>query len=65
MVSIHVWVLGIYFVAGVKQPSHYKTEVFPKIDQPNTWVDSHMLIRIFGLYSQFLPLYDIKIRPWR
>ena len=24
-----------------------------------------MIIGIFGLYSQFLPLYELHIRPWR
>ena len=46
------------------QPAHSKNEVFSKIEQRNTWEDLRMIIGIFGLYSQFLPLYDLDIIPW-
>ena len=50
---------------GGTQPSHSKNEAFSKLERQNTWGDLRMLIGIFELYSQFLPLYDMDIRPWR
>ena len=47
------------------QPAQSKNEAFAEIERPNTWGDLRMLIVIFGLYSQFLPLYNLDIRPWR
>ena len=46
------------------QPAHSKNEAISKIEQRNTWEDLRMIIGIFGLYSQFLPLYDLDIIPW-
>ena len=50
--------------AGGTQPTQSKNQIFSKLDQPNPWGDLRMLIGIFGFYSQFLPLYDLDIRPW-
>ena len=41
---------GMDMTAGVTQPSHPKNEYFAKLERPNTLVDLHMLIGIFGLY---------------
>ena len=51
--------------AGGTQSKQSQNEAFAKIDQPNTWGEFRMLIGIFGLYSQFLPLYELDIRPCR
>ena len=47
------------------QPAQSKNEAFAKIERPNTWGDLLMLIGLFGFYSQFFPLHDLEIRPWR
>ena len=52
-------------VEGETQPVQSKSEDFSKLEQPNTWGDLRMLIGIFGLYSQFLNLYEMDIIPWR
>ena len=52
-------------VSGGTQPAQSKNEAFDKLEKPNTWGDFRMLVGIFGLYSQFLPLYKLDIRPWR
>ena len=49
--------VGTDIAAGVTQPAHVKLE------QPNTWGELRMLIGFLGFYSQFLPLYDLEIRP--
>ena len=51
--------------AGGTQPAQAKNEVFAKLERPNTLGDLRMIIDIFGFYSQFFPLYDLDIRPWR
>ena len=48
-------------VAGGTKPAQSKNEAFAKIERPNTWGDLHMLIGIFGFYSQFLTLYEMDI----
>ena len=50
---------------GETQPAQSQNEASAKLDQPNTWRDLLKLIGIFGFYSQFLPLYDLHIRPWK
>ena len=51
--------------SGGTQPAQSKNEAFEKLERPNTLADLCMLIGIFGFYSQFLPLYDLDIKPWR
>ena len=51
--------------AGVTQPAQSKNKDFSKLELTNTWGDLHILIGFFELYSQFLPLYEMDIRPWR
>ena len=48
--------VGMDVAVGGTQPAQYKNEAFSKLERPNTWGDLHMLIGIFGFYSQFLPL---------
>ena len=50
---------------GGTQPAHSKNESFAKLERPNTWGDLSMVIGLFGFYSQFFPLYELYIRPWR
>ena len=57
--------IGMDVAAGVKQPAQSKNEAFSNLERPNTWGDLRILIGVFGLYTQFLPLYEIDIRPWR
>ena len=57
--------VGMDVAADGTQPAQSKNEAFAKIEQPNTWGDLHMLIGLFGFYSQFFPLHDLEIRPWR
>ena len=52
-------------VAGGTQPAQSKNEAFDKLEKPSTRGDFCMLVGILGLYSQFLPLYNLDIRPWR
>ena len=49
---------------GGTQPAQSKNEVFSKPDQHNTWGYLTILIGIFGLYDQLLPLYELDIIPW-
>ena len=51
--------------SSVTQPAQSKNKAFYKLEQPGTWGDLCTLIGIFGLYSHFLPLYELDIRPWR
>ena len=44
---------------GGTQPAHYINEAFAKLERPNTWGYMYMLIRLFGFYRQFLPLYEL------
>ena len=57
--------VGMDVAAGGTQPAHSKNEDFSKLERPNTRGYLCMLIGIFGFYSQFLPLYELKIIPWR
>ena len=57
--------VGMDMVVGVTQPPQSKNEAFPELQRTSTWRDLHMIIGIFGLYSQFLTLYDLDIIPWR
>ena len=57
--------VGMDLEAGGTQPAHSRNEDFSKLEQPNKWGDLCILIRLFGLYSQFLPLYELEIRPCR
>ena len=57
--------VGMYVSEGGTQHAQSKNETFSKLEQPNTWGDLCMLIGIFGFYIQFLPLYEVDIRPWR
>ena len=57
--------LGMAVESGRTQPAHSKNEAFTKIEKPYTWGDLCIIIGIFGIYSHFLPLYEIDIRPWR
>ena len=57
--------LGINVAEGETQPAQSKNEAFAKLERPNTWGDLRMPIGLFGLYSQFLSLYKLYIRPWR
>ena len=50
--------------SGGTQPAHCKNEVFYNIEKPNKWRDLYMIIGIFELYIQLLPLYDLAMRPW-
>ena len=52
-------------VVGGTIYAQFKNEAIDKIEKPNTWGDFRMLIGIFGLYRQFMPLYELYIRPWR
>ena len=51
--------------AGGTQLAKYKNDDLVKLERPSTWGDLHMLIGLFELYSQFLPLYELDIIPWR
>ena len=51
--------------AGGTQPAQSKNKAFVKLERQNTWEYLSMLIGLFGFYSQFLPLYELYIRPWR
>ena len=44
---------------GGTKTAKYKNEEFTKIDHPNTRGNFLTIIGIFGLYSQFLPLYEM------
>ena len=55
--------LGMDVASGVTQPAQSKNEAFSELEQPNKWQDLRMLIGIFGFYIQFLPLYELDIRP--
>ena len=57
--------VGIDVETGVTQPARSINEAFAKLERPNTWGDLHMLIGLFGFYSQFLTPYELDIRPWR
>ena len=64
------WVQDMWKFVGMgvsagERPCTLKKKSFENIYQPNTWGDIRMLIGIFGLYSPFLPLYDLEIRLWR
>ena len=50
---------------GGKQPEWSKIDAFAKLEKSNTCVDLRIIIGILGLYSQFLPLYELNIQPWR
>ena len=52
-------------LAGGTQPAQSQNETFSGLDRPNTWGDLHMLIGVFGFYSQLLTLYEIYIIPWK
>ena len=56
--------LGMNLAAGGTQPVQFKNYDFSKLELPNTWGDLRMLIGVFGFYIQFLPLYELDIRPW-
>ena len=57
--------LGMVVASGGTQPTQSQNEAFAKLEQPNTWGDLHVLIGPFGFYTEFLPLYEMEIRPWR
>ena len=63
MVSGKVQVIRVDLEEGRTQHTQSKNEAFFKIERLNIWGDLCMLIGIFGFYSQFLPLYDMDIRP--
>ena len=50
--------------AGGTQPAQSKSGAFFKIESPNTGGYLRILIGIFGVYSQFLPLYELYVIPW-
>ena len=52
-------------VAVITPPAQSKNEAFDKLEKPITWGEFRMLINLFGFYIQFLPLYELDIRPWR
>ena len=46
-------------------PTKDKHAAFRAIKPPHTFADLHMLIGMFGFYSQWLPNYEIRIEHWR
>ena len=55
----------MYVAEGGTKPEHSKNEAFFKLNQPNACGDLHMIIGVFILYSQLLPLYEMDIKNWR
>ena len=55
----------MYVEAGETQYAQSKNEAFSNIEQPKTLGGIRMIVGIFGLYSHFLPLYEMDIRPFR
>ena len=51
--------------AGGTKYAQSQNEAFSKLERPDTWGYLRILIGIFGLYSQFLLLYELDITPWR
>eukprot|EP00957_Ditylum_brightwellii_P012153 917909-Ditylum_brightwellii.AAC.1 len=57
--------VGIDVGQGGNRPAQSKTAAFEQLEQPSTWADLRMLIGVFGFYSKHLPLYELRLRPWR
>ena len=57
--------VGVQIERDGNAPSESKYAVFRKIPPPATWSDLAMIIGMFGFYQQWLPLYEVRIQPWR
>ena len=57
--------VGITLGSDWNSPALSKYEAFRKIPRPETWSDLSMLIGMFGFYKKWLPLFEVRIQPWR
>lgn len=63
----HSWCefVGVDVGARGNSPARSKFTAFEKLGQPHTWADLRMLAGVFGFYNKHLPLYELRITPWR
>ena len=55
----------MHVAAGATKLTQSKSEAFSKLDKTYNWGDLLIIIGVFGLYRQFLSLYELGIRHWR
>ena len=57
--------VGVDIGAHRNSPARSKYAAFEQLDQPSTWSNLRMVIRVFGFYRKHLPLYKLRLGPWR